>query len=101
MSENLKEFGRKETGYDYEYEAQQFLAEIAALPTSLRPQRQLSHVERTIAEAVGGLRAGKPLDFTYETGVWKGYKQISIIVADEQVIFSLKCCERVVAQELA
>ena len=101
MFENLKESGRKEPGYDYEYEAQQFLAEIAALPTSLRPQRQLSHVERTIAEAVGGLKARKPLDFTYETGVWKGYKQIDIIVADEQVIFSLKCCERVVAQELA
>ena len=101
MSENLKAFSRKEPRYDYEYEAQQFLAEIAGLPTSLRPQRQLSHVERTIAEASGGLKAGKPVDFTYETGVWKGYKQIGMIVADEQVIFSLKCCERVIAQELA
>ncbi len=101
MSENLKEFSRKESGYDYEDEAQQFLAEIAGLPTSLRPRGQLYHVERTIAEASGGLKAGKPLDFTYEEGVWKGYKQIGIVIADEWVIFSLKCCERVVAQELA
>jgi hypothetical protein len=73
----------------------------AGLPTSLRPRGQLYHVERTIAEASGGLKAGKPLDFTYEEGVWKRYKQIGIVIADEWVIFSLKCCERVVAQELA
>ena len=101
MSEELKESSMKESGYDYEYEAQQFLAEIDGLPTSLRPKGQLYHVERTIAEALGGLKAGKPLDFTYEEGVWKGYRQIGIIIADEQVIFSLKCCERVVEREIA
>jgi hypothetical protein len=100
MPENLEEFGTKESGYNYEYEAQQFLAEIACLPTSLRPRRQLYHVERTIAEASGGLMSGNPVDFTYEDGEWKGYKQIGIITADEHVIFSLKCCERVVAEEM-
>ena len=100
MSENLKESSMEESGYDYEYEAQQFLVEIAGLPTSLRPQGQLYHVERTIAEASGGLKSGKPLDFTYQEGIWKGYKQIGIVIADERVIFSLKCCERVVGQEI-
>lgn len=95
MSENVKE-----PVYDYEYEAQQFLTEIESFLTSLRPKGQLYHVECTIAESLGGLKAGKPLDFTYEDGVWKGYKQIGIIVADERVIFSLKCCEKVVAQEM-
>ncbi len=78
--------------YEYEDEAQQFLSEIASLPLSLRPKGQLYHVERKIAEASGGLIAEKPLDFTYEDGVWKGYKQIGIVIADERMIFSLKCC---------
>lgn len=100
MPENLEKFGTEESGYDYEFEAQGFLAEIARLPTSLRPKRQLSHIERTIAKASGGLKVGKPLDFTYEDGVWRGYKQIGIITADEHVIFSLKCCARIVEQEM-
>src|SRR6266702_4783780 len=77
-----------EPGYDYENEAQQFIAEIECLPTSMRPKGQLYHVERTIAEASGGLKSGKPLDFTHKEGVWKGYKQIGIVTADEHVIFS-------------
>ena len=97
---NLKEFSMEKPGYEYEDEAQQFLAEIACLPVSLRPKGQLYYVARKIAEASGGLIAGKPLDFTYEVGEWQGYKQIGIIIADERIIFSLKCCERILAQEI-
>ena len=100
MVENLKESSMKTPAYEYEDEAQQFLAEIACLPLSLRPKGQLYHVERKIAEALGGLTAGKPLDFTYEEDVWKGYKQIGIVIADERMIFSLKCCARFLAQEI-
>jgi hypothetical protein len=41
MSENLKESGMTEPGYNYEHQAQQFLAEITGLLTSLRPSSRL------------------------------------------------------------
>ena len=90
----------KEQGYDYELEAQNFIAEIKDLPTSLRPQGQLAHLERIIAEASGGLKVGKPLDFTYEDGEWKGYRQIGTVTVNEQVIFFLICCQKALTQEM-
>ena len=80
----------KEQGYDYEREALHFIAEIQSLPTSLRPQAHLTHLERNIAEASGGLKVGNPPDFLYEDGEWKGYRQIGIITVDEHIIFFLK-----------
>lgn len=90
----------KEYEYDYEQEALRYVAEIKELPTSLRPQTQLMRLERIIAEACGGLQAGTPLDFTYEDGEWKGYRQIGIITVDEHMIFLLKCCQKALVQEM-